>query len=105
MKNQMPKIVGNSDMNMDEYVSSKVFLATAPLPEIKHENIHKLYYIYFILFIIATIVLLYERSYRNRYLKNKELDDWVGIRRLRSRRRKGFVNKLIYRIISRVIIV
>lgn len=61
MKERNPATIGGSELNREILILSKLFLAEAPEPNIKHKNIIKLYYIYFTLLLIAFIALLYEK--------------------------------------------
>lgn len=51
---------GGSDVNLDLFVSSQLFLPEPREPEIRLENFQKIFSLFFSLIIIALIVLVYE---------------------------------------------
>lgn len=95
---------GQSELNLETLISSRLFLPDSPEPVIKLINVHKLIYLYIVLILLPVIVLIYERIKD----KNKKLNDWKGIQRLRSRRRRGIIGlfrRLCNRIVNRIIVV
>ena len=58
---RMPRIFGDSEIALDQYVSKNLFLAEAPEPRIKINNVYKLVHLYFVLISMATLVLLFEK--------------------------------------------
>ena len=59
-KKRIPRLFGGSEIDLDQFVSSRLFLPESPEPEIKLDNVYKFYNLYLSLIIISLIVLIYE---------------------------------------------
>ena len=105
-KERTPRLFGGSEVNLDLFASSRLFLPYPREPEIRLGNVHKTFWLYFSLIIIALIALIYE------ILKER-----TKITRLRQKRRRiiwmkkpkqGILRRIhyfIYRTFNRVIVV
>lgn len=87
---RIPRIFGGSELNLDKFVNSQLFLPDADEPEIKLENMKNFYKIYFILIFIAFLVLLYELLlYHSRSLLEYKKDiGSVSVTRYKINRRR-----------------
>lgn len=99
---RIPIIFGGSELNLDKFVNSQLFVPDAPEPEIKLENIGNFCKIYFLLIFIAILVLLYEFLH-NRSLSlveiHKENKGSVTVTRYKLKKRRvrrqfGFIRMM-----------
>ena len=56
-RERIPRMFGGSEILLDQFVSSKLFLPDPPEPEIRLENVHKIFWLYLSLITISLIVL------------------------------------------------
>lgn len=65
-QDRVPRLFGNSELNLDKFTSNQLFLAEVPEPEIKQKNMKHAIQLYFASLLISLVVLMYE-IYRRRY--------------------------------------
>lgn len=112
-KERVPRLFGESELNLDKFVSNQLFLPGAPDPEIKYQNITHMIQMYIVLIVVSMVVLLYEifRFKNNSHIRIDERDIRIvryTINRRRARRGGLFnqlVDKLRDRLFNRIVVV
>lgn len=118
-KDFTPRLFGGSEVNLDRFASSKLFLLYPREPGIRLGNVHNIFWLYFLLITIALIVLIYEILKERTMVKLIQTEQeqiTITMERLRQKRRsvrcvkerKTFLRRIhnfIYRIFNRVIVV
>lgn len=63
MEERGPRLFGDSEIILDQYVSSKLFLPEPPEPQIKLVNVYIFFQLFVCCFIVSTISLICEILY------------------------------------------
>lgn len=106
VKERVPRTFADSEIILDQYVSSQLFLPETPEPEIKLKNIQKFKYLYFSLLFTSLIVLIYEIIHYQ--IKKSIMISDSRIRTFRIRKRekgiKGLISDLRRKLFNPVVI-